>query len=306
MVYQVQVARGRGGDHRLPKRHRLEQRLRQSLAARRQEHQVQQVVEGPDLAGERNADHGVRRRDGARAGPERPVGRDPRQDEPDGRAHPSQRVEHDTLILGPRDDAEGPLAGSPLDPRPPCIELRGQQGSVHPLRHQPVRDDGQLARGRSLAPERVGHCGAHRDHAGGRPAREPVLQCERPGHLATGEHQRRRQPPTQREPGEGLPVPGALRVHQVHRMAREQRRECRSVGAPLAGPERERVHLEPPVARQRLDLRPRGTDEAHRHPGRLQPKRQMERRGHGARAATLMEHLHHSDRHRREDGRGTG
>jgi len=82
-------------------------------------------------------------------------------------------------------------------------------------------------------------------------------------------------------------------------------KRARDRRALAAGPERERVHLEPPVARQRLDLRPGGTDEAHRHPGRLQPKRQMERRGHGARAATLMEHLHHSDRHRREDGRGT-
>ncbi len=278
---EVAVAARPRRHHRQAQRHRLEQRLRETLAPRRQHHQVEQPVEREHVGPERHAAHPVpRRRGGERA--QLGIGRDAHHREADRRLDVGEGAQQHRLVLAPRHHAHGGAPRPPAGERARRLDLGARHVAVDPRQVHAVGHDAHPPRRRPAPDQRPRHGPAHRDGAVGD---EPVEQHgdgERARHLAAGHDARGVEPAGQARQPARRPVARRVRVHDVHAfLARQPRDPLRQARGMIEG---ERRHLEPggaghgrqhafgaapdqhPVARRPLGGRQRGDGDGRARP----------------------------------------
>ncbi len=190
--HQIEISRRGRRDHGLAERHRFEQRLGESLHPAGQQHQLQQLVKRAHVGDEGQHHHGMPRRHPLGGFGQRLVLARAGQHQADRGPDLRQRREHDRLVLSPAHDAERAPPRLPADAGAPFLDRARCHGAVHPLRHQPVGNHRQLPPRRAPAHQRLGDRRADGDDARRDPARDPVLQEHRPGHLPPGGDERNR------------------------------------------------------------------------------------------------------------------
>lgn len=185
--------------------------------------------------------------------------------------------QHHVLILGTGHNANSAPGRLPADACLPLGYRNIAHRQVDPLGYDTVGNNSELPLRCALPDQGLPDGPADRDHLGSESTHQPVFEEEGSRHPPVGNDKRRRQTPSEHQPGERLTISRALRVDHIDGVTSHEAGQSRSVGPLLASKQTKRVDLETSRPSKRFDFGAGWADEANVQPRACESQTEMQR-----------------------------